>query len=190
MSYRKENLKFWIMTIIFSFSVTTISCFGHYVNENQDSDSFRIFNSLIFYNASPSIPRGVYIRIPMLWIKNGDYVVYHPNKEATDIAFERSWIKSKHITFIKRVRGIQGDIYSIDINTGFYINGKYYGQISVCDGTGKAMPIHSGVHYVSQNEFLPVGESSMSFDGRYTGTVPLENIKAKVIPLFTEAMLP
>ena len=42
-----------------------------------------------------------------------------------------------------------------------------------------------GAYEVEAARFLPIGKHVNSFDGRYYGTVPLANIKYKVIPLFT-----
>ena len=190
MNYRRENFKFWIITTFFSLLMTFMSCFSHYAKVYPDTDMFRIFGSYIFYNTSPSTPRGIYIRVPMLWLARGDYVIYKPSREASAIAFERGWNKRKNMSFLKRVRGLSGDTYSTDIMNGFYVNGKYFGSIAILDGKGNLMPMHLGSHHVPLDEFLPVGENSMSFDGRYTGTVPIQNIQAKVIPLFTEAMIP
>ena len=87
------------MTIIFSLSMTLITCFSHYIKVNPDTDMFRICKSFVFYNKSPSIPRGIYLRVPRLWLTSGDYVIYSPPSDVTDIAFNRGWIKSKKITF-------------------------------------------------------------------------------------------
>lgn len=190
MNYRRENFKFWIITILFSLLITFMSCFSHYAKICPNSDAFRILGSYIFYNASPSTPRGIYLRVPKLWLSRGDYVIYKPSKETSTIAFERGWNKRKNMSFLKRVRGLAGDTYSSDLMDGFYVNGRYFGSIAILDGKGNLMPMHLGSHHVPLGEFLPVGENTKSFDGRYTGTVPIENIQAKVIPLFTEAIIP
>ena len=54
------------------------------------------------------------------------------------------------------------------------------------DNQGRKMPVKEGVFIVGEKEFLPIGEDEHSFDGRYTGTVPLANIKSRVIPLITK----
>lgn len=190
MEFRKENIRFWSMTIIFSLSMTLITCFSHYIKVNPDTDMFRICKSFVFYNKSPSIPRGIYLRVPRLWVTSGDYVIYSPPSDVTDIAFNRGWIKSKKITFIKRVRGLAGDTYSADLTKGFCINNRFLGNIAIIDGKGRLMPMRLGEYHVPHNEFLPMGDNPASFDGRYTGTVPMDNIKAKVIPIFTEMMIP
>ena len=53
------------------------------------------------------------------------------------------------------------------------------------DSKGEPMPqLARDVTYtVPEGEFLPVGDSTRSFDGRYTGTVPLSAIRSRVIPL-------
>lgn len=189
MNYRRENFKFWSFAVFLSVLMTVMSCFSHYV-KNCDTERFRIFSSYIFYNNSPSTPRGLYIKIPMLWLSRGDYVVYQPYEEVSAIAVERGWNKSRNTSFLKRVRGIAGDAYSSDLIDGFYVNGRYFGSITILDSKGQFMPMHLGSYHVPPDEFLPVGENSMSFDGRYTGTVSKRNIQAKVIPLLTEAMIP
>ena len=68
------------------------------------------------------------------------------------------------------------------ISRQFYVNGVYIGQASRTDGKGQQMPDRScGIHMVEEDCFLPVGDNSHSFDGRYYGTVPLECIKNKAV---------
>ena len=52
------------------------------------------------------------------------------------------------------------------------------------------MPEHRGSFVVPKREFLPIGTNPKSFDDRYTGTVPLKNITASVIPLLTGTWMP
>lgn len=189
MNRRKENLKFWVSTMISSLILTLMACFSHYVKNMPDANTFRFLQSIVYYNNTPSTPRGIYIRVPMLWLQRGDYVIYEPYEAVWDIASERGWCKYG-TPFLKRVRGLVGDKYSTDLKDGFYVNNKYFGSIIAIDGQGRLMPMHLGEYYVPPEEFLPVGESNASFDGRYTGTVARKNIRAKVVPLLTEAMIP
>ena len=69
-------------------------------------------------------------------------------------------------------------------------NGRYIGQAYPQDQEGRPMPEIRGSFLVPEEEFLPIGTNPRSFDGRYTGTVPLKNIKARVIPLITGTWMP
>lgn len=157
-------------------------------NENENN-IFKVF----YINSTPSIPCGVYLKIPAFWLRQGDTVVYKPQKECIDTAIACGWLDNddKNILFVKHIGGLEGDIFEVDFEKNFYINGKFYGQILTQDGTGQPIPsLKTGKNYVAADMFLPVGDNPRSFDGRYTGQVPLENIHAKVIPLLTEDMIP
>lgn len=189
MDRRKENIKFWYSTVLVSVIVTLMACFSHYMKHEPDVNKFRILQSIVYCNNSPSTPRGIYLRIPMLWLGRGDYVVYEPYEAVGSLASSRGWCK-EGTPFLKRVRGLAGDKYTVDIKDGFYVNNRYFGRIAILDVQGQLMPMHLGEYRVPPGEFLPVGENNSSFDGRYTGTVARKKIQAKVIPILTEAMMP
>lgn len=82
---------------------------------------------------------------------------------------------------------------SYEIESGtlqFKANGRYIGQSYPEDREGRPMPEHRGSFVVPDGEFLPIVTNIRSFDGRYTGTVPLKNITASVIPLLTGTWMP
>lgn len=141
---------------------------------------------MFYTNSSPSIPRGFYLRVPMISIDRQDYVVYKPPAECVAIAMSKGWITNPDVLFVKHVGGLDGDMYEVSYEKGFYINHKYHGHISDKDALGQAIPYKEGQYIISGSKFLPLGDNPRSFDGRYTGTVPMENIRAKVIPFITE----
>ena len=142
---------------------------------------------LLFFNTTASVPRGLYLRIPATHIKTGDYVVYLPTEVAKNLSKERGWTVEDNPKFIKRVGATPGQTWSVDPkNFQFYANSKYIGQAALYDSKDQPLPRIYGTFQVPEGEFLPVAEATASFDGRYTGTVPLENIEAKVIPILTE----
>lgn len=142
--------------------------------------------ALFFFNETASLPRGIYLKIPAWDFKEGDYVVYQPPAEVRVIAERRGWLKDKEL-FLKKIGALEGTDYRINPHDGhFYIREKYVGNVFASDRDGQAMPTHYGRFVVPMGSFLPVGTAPRSFDGRYTGTVPMENIRAKVVPLLTE----
>ena len=74
----------------------------------------------------------------------------------------------------------------IDKQNTFYVRDRYVGMASQRDSQNRPLPqIQQEKEYiVPDDEFLPVDDTANSFDGRYTGTVPLRAIKTRVIPIF------
>lgn len=140
----------------------------------------------VYLNDTPSLPRGIYLRVPMMGLSDGMYVVFTPNEKAIKVGKERGWFKEDTF-FLKKVGAVEGERFFIDSATHqFFANEKYIGQIQKADSHERPMPELHGEFTVPEGEFLPVGEHPLSFDGRYTGTVPIQNIHARVVPLFTE----
>jgi len=174
---RKSRL-ILVAVLLGGFSISS-----YFIHQFRVSDEYRI----IYLNDTPSLPRGIYLRIPNLTsLSDGMYVVFTPNEETVELGTERGWLK-EDTYFLKKVGAVSGESFSIDPATHqFFANGKYVGQIQETDSQKRSLPKLYGTFVVPDGEFLPVGEHPLSFDGRYTGTVPLQNIHARVIPLFTE----
>lgn len=140
--------------------------------------------SPIFFNRTASMPVGFYLRIPNTGIRDGDIVVYEPTEEAKSLLVERHYTE-KGDRLMKIVGAMPGESYGMDEKEGFLVRGKYIGPIFASDTLGRELPVRYGTFRVEPGHFLPVGEHALSFDGRYEGTVPQENIVARVVPLFT-----
>ena len=143
-----------------------------------------------FYNSTDSLPRGLYVRVPMRELRDGDYVIFKPTEAITSVAVPRGWMKEGTM-FLKKVGAMPGESYEIDGRTGqFFVRGEYVGQIYEEDREGRSMPKLRGSFVVPEGEFLPIGTNPRSFDGRYTGTVPLDSGHALVKPLLTGSWMP
>ena len=145
--------------------------------------------SLLFLNTTESLPRGLYLMIPSTSIRCGDYAVYEIPDSVRQLCMERNYHPAKDgkpILFLKRVGALPGDLYEVRQDFSFLIEGKLVGKVEKVDSKGRIMPIQFGMHIVPEGEFLPCGIPSNSLDGRYTGPVPLENIRARAVPIFTE----
>lgn len=142
---------------------------------------------ILFYNATASLPRGIYLRIPAATIERGDIVVYDPPETVLDFAVQRGYTQHKDVRFLKRVGALAGDVYSIGEHGVFCINGAYIGEVRGLDSKDRPLPqLAQGDYVVSDGMFLPIADTTRSFDGRYTGTVPITRIRAVVIPVFTQ----
>ncbi|WP_196606568.1 S26 family signal peptidase [Pectinatus frisingensis] len=150
---------------------------------NSNFEKVKVQIPFLYFNTSASLPIGIYLQVPCK-IRRGDIVIYNPLEMTKELAFSRKWIKEKNEFFIKRIGALPGDHYSIN-NLQFSIKGNYIGPVSLTDTAGRPLPQLKGDYVVPNGEFLPSTTNTHSFDGRYTGTVPIKNIKAKVIPLLT-----
>ena len=145
---------------------------------------------VLYYNHTDSLPRGLYVRVPQGEIKAGDYVVFEPTEAITGLAYERGWL-SPGVKFLKQVGAVAGESYEIEPDTlQFKARGRYIGQAFQEDKEGRPLPELRGSFIVPEGEFLPIGTNPRSFDGRYTGTVPVGNIRARVVPVMTGTWMP
>lgn len=140
---------------------------------------------MIYFNVTSSLPQGFYLRIPCKEFRRGDYIVYEPSEEVKTLIVENGWGDGKR-DFLKKVGATAGEKYSIDAETlKFEIEGKYIGQVYETDTKGNDLPKIRGEHEVPKGYVLPIATSARSFDGRYSGVISEEIIKARVIPILT-----
>ena len=145
---------------------------------------------LLYYNQTDSLPRGIYLRVPQRELQDGDYVIYEPTETVKSLACERGWLEPG-TKFLKQVGAVAGESYEIEPDTlQFRATDRYIGQVFERDREGRPMPELRGRFLVPEGEFLPVGTNPRSFDGRYAGTVPLGNIRARVVPIITGTWMP
>jgi len=146
-----------------------------------------IIPNIFYINYSPSLPIGLYMRIPSGEYRRGDYIVYEPDEATKTLVRGYEWHDTEPHTFLKIVGGVAGDRYSVDEKTKFFtIEGNYAGQVYETDSKGNSLPQIRGEFTVEQGRILPIATNPRSFDGRYTGTIPITSIKAKVMPLLTK----
>lgn len=170
--------KIWIGVVFLIAILALLADICHWQFPQQD---------ILFYNQTASIPRGIYLRIPAATIERGDIVVYDPPEEVLDFAVQRGYTQHKDVRFLKRVGAVAGDVYSIGEHRAFCINDAYIGEVRELDSKDRPLPqLAQGDYVVSDGMFLPIADTTRSFDGRYTGTVPITRIRAVVIPVFTQ----
>ena len=146
---------------------------------------FEAISEIFYLNVSSSLPRGLYMRMPSEEICRGDYIIYEPPKEVKEIIIRNGWGNGEH-DFLKKVGAVAGDKFSINADTLiFEIEGKYIGKVFEKDNVGHELPKMRGEFEVPQDCVLPIATSEGSFDGRYSGVIEKNRIKARVVPIFT-----
>lgn len=104
-------------------------------------------------------------------INRGDYIVF--------IAPEKMTKKFAGHLVIKKVGAVPGDKIRVEKGV-LYINDVPYGSLDIADKAAKIMKVT--VESFERNEVVPndyilaVGTKAHSFDGRYWGFVPVENV--------------
>ncbi len=147
----------------------------------------RIIDGPLVINQTASVPLGIYMKIPGK-IRSGDYVLFEPEDWVKELKRQNGWVnpEEEDLPFIKKAV-TAGHRYTIDNHTAsFIVDGRYIGQIFRDDNKGHEMPKQrQGTYIVPDGMFLPVGEASHSFDGRYTGPVSMERIIHRLVPVLT-----
>lgn len=145
----------------------------------------RIAGYELFFNGSPSVPRGLYwVRLGKHPTHRGDYVVFRPAPPFTALIYGRGWLPSS-TPMLKIVGGLEGDVYCIE-DERFAVNGVDVGPVFPRDSQGLPVPQLSGCHRVDRDKFLPVSSFlARSFDGRYMGAVPTDQVIGTGAPIWT-----
>ena len=146
---------------------------------------FEGISEVFYMNVTSSLPQGLYMKIPSKEFCRGDYIVYEPSEEVKELIIKNGWGNGKH-DFLKKVGAVAGEKYSINAETlNFEIEGKYIGQVCETDSNGNELPKLRGEYEVPKGYVLPISPSVRSFDGRYSGAIPINRIKTRVVPIMT-----
>ncbi|KAB1511995.1 conjugative transfer signal peptidase TraF [Photobacterium damselae] len=160
-----------------------------------------IFISLIFilyllgyrYNHSTSYPKGIYqLTKQQISYEKGQLVLFCPPNNATlQLALNRKYLEygicnGGFEPVIKKVFGTPDDIISF---TDGVINVNYHPIKNTTvldhDSMGRYLP-HLADFVVPSNSYFLLSDHKpkVSFDSRYYGSVPIDNIKGLVIPIY------
>lgn len=147
--------------------------------------TIEILPNIFYLNITSSLPKGIYVRIPGKECRRGDYIVYEPPEDIKNLIIKNGWGDGKR-DFLKKVGGIEGDKYSVDVATlTFEIEGRYVGRVYETDNVGNELPKLRGEYKVPKGYVLPIATGARSYDGRYSGVVATSRIKARVVPILT-----
>jgi conjugative transfer signal peptidase TraF len=140
----------------------------------------------LLWNASPSVPTGLYALSKIDALKPGDLVAAKPPQALSRYMAERFYLP-EGLPLIKHVGALPGATICLHGQV-LSIDGYPVATAQVRDHLGRALPIWQGCHRIAANEvFLLNPEVDDSFDGRYFGVLPLESVLGRTIPLFTKA---
>jgi len=133
----------------------------------------------ILYNPSDSAPQGFYILSTMARPETGDLVAAWLPREAQSLAVDRGYLRDG-IPVIKTVWAVAGDRVCVENRQ---LTAPFQPPLIALktDRAGRSMPHWNDCRVLRSGElFLASNDVLHSFDGRYFGPVPVENVLGRV----------
>jgi conjugative transfer signal peptidase TraF len=141
---------------------------------------------LLVWNASASVPIGLYAVRPLGALAITDLVVAWPPEPLADWLAARGYLP-KGALLIKRVAALPGQKVC-RANLTISVNGSVVAEANARDHAGRDLPRWSGCFTLRPGElFLLNWDHPASLDGRYFGALPADAIVGRAQPIWTEA---
>ena len=137
---------------------------------------------LIIYNATDSLPYGLYRVIKQQSYERGDLIVFPVPEQVRSLVLERGWLKPDSY-LIKPVVAINGDKVWITCGQVF-VNGKSFGAIKKKDRQGLPLPSLAFKDKLSAGKIAVLQRSDDSFDSRYFGPIDERQIIGRAVPIW------
>lgn len=139
---------------------------------------------LLVWNASASVPIGLYAVQPIGKLAITDLVVARPPEALESWLVERRYLAHGAL-LIKRVAALPGQRICRN-GRAVTIDGIEMAAAQEHDHVGRPLPTWSGCRSVASGQvFLLNWDEPSSLDGRYFATIPSENLIGHAVPLWT-----
>jgi len=122
---------------------------------------------VIIYNATDSLPHGLYLVVQKPDYERGDLVVFPVPESVKALVRQRRWLPDGAY-LIKSIAGRNGDLLSTKIGRCF-VNGVDFGAVEKVDRTGQPLPVFS-----------------INRDSRYFGPIKERQIIGEAVPIWTQ----
>jgi conjugative transfer signal peptidase TraF len=144
---------------------------------------FRPLPKLI-WNASASVPIGLYAVHPAGALHEAELVLVQPTGELTSFLDGRHYLP-KGAPMLKRVLALPGQTVC-RADRAITVDGIAMGEALDHDRRGRPLPVWQGCQRIPDGDvFLMNRQSADSFDGRYFGLLPVTAIVGRADPLWT-----
>ncbi len=140
--------------------------------------------TLLLWNASASVPIGLYVVEPGAALHTGDLAVSNLPSQARKLAADRGYLPAD-VLLIKPVAATAGSQVCRSGST-VAIDGRPKGDAQTADHLGRPLPVWVGCSILSRDDiFLMNPRVPDSFDGRYFGPTRLSLTRGRAFPVLT-----
>jgi conjugative transfer signal peptidase TraF len=144
------------------------------------------WSPVLIWNASASVPIGLYYVGPEDHLAVTDLVVVTPPERVARFLAERDYLP-RGVPLLKRVLALPGQTVC-RIRLAIMIDGVVMSFARERDHRGWPLPVWQGCRMIAEGEvFLMNWQSDDSLDGRYFGPLPAASIFGRAVPLWTFA---
>jgi conjugative transfer signal peptidase TraF len=139
---------------------------------------------VFIWNASASVPIGLYRVLPEDHLGVTDLVVVMPPEPIAKFLAERNYLP-RRVPLLKLVLALPGQTVC-RIRLAVIIDGIEMAMARERDRRGRPLPDWQGCRMIAEDEvFLMNWQSEDSLDGRYFGPLPAASIIGRAVPLYT-----
>jgi conjugative transfer signal peptidase TraF len=139
----------------------------------------------LVWNASASVPIGLYDLDPPRELEIGDLVAVMPDASLADFMVERGYI-GRHVPLLKRVMGLPGQQVCRTDNA-ITVDAVSLGEALDRDHMGRDLPVWHGCRRIAEGDIFLMNPSVRdSLDGRYFGPIPARTVIGKATPIYTD----
>lgn len=139
----------------------------------------------LLWNASASVPIGLYSLNPPDDLSVGDLVAVMPDKPLADLMVERGYI-GRDVPLLKHIAALPQQEVCRTGNT-VTVDAMPVGEALGRDRMGRQLPVWQGCRHLAEGDvFLMNLDVRESFDGRYFGPVSVRGVIGKATPLCTD----
>jgi len=140
----------------------------------------------LIWNASASVPIGLYIVEPAPSPTLGDLVVVNPSRPLSDFLAEGGYVP-RGVPLIKHIAALPGQ-QVCRIGRAIMVDAIVVGSALVRDSLGRPLPAWQGcVRLADGQVFLLNPAAAASLDGRYFGPLASSTIVGRARPIWTRA---
>ena len=138
---------------------------------------------ILVWNATPSVPLGLYAVLPIGTPKLGDLVLVEPPTELAGYLSKRGYLPDG-TPILKRVAALSRQRVC---RTGraIHIDDVVRAIADERDNRERSLPTWSGCHRLRSDEVFFLNGAPNSLDGRYFGTLKIDVIGGRAVPLWT-----
>ncbi|MBY0334918.1 MAG: S26 family signal peptidase [Acetobacteraceae bacterium] len=137
----------------------------------------------IIWNASASVPLGLYAATPVETIGHGDLVLVRPPETLAALIVERGYV-ARGVRLLKHVAALPPQVVCAE-GTAIMVDGETVAHRRMADRLGRPLPTWHGCRRLESGEvFLLNAAEPDSLDGRYFGPLPRTSIVARLRPVW------